>query len=45
MVGAGFASPNVGRAPGLENLDTTPGVTLVWANDVASIYRVERDIP
>jgi hypothetical protein len=32
----------VSRAPGLENLEDAPGLTEVWANDGATIYRVER---
>jgi hypothetical protein len=43
LVGEGFASPTVTRAPGLEDLDEVPGLELVWSNDVADIYRVERD--
>jgi hypothetical protein len=43
LVGEGFASPNVSRAPGLEHLDEVSGLDLVWSNDVADIYRVERD--
>ncbi|HEY4603348.1 MAG TPA: DUF6541 family protein [Blastococcus sp.] len=45
LVGDGFASPSpeVGRAPGLDNLDGAHGIELVWSNDVARIYRVHGD--
>jgi hypothetical protein len=42
LVGEGFATDTVSRAPGLENLEDAPGLTEVWANDGATIYRVER---
>ena len=42
VVGQGFATGTVSRAPGLEDLGNTPGLTEVWANDAATIYRVER---
>jgi uncharacterized protein DUF6541 len=42
VVGNGFATDTVFRAPGLENLDRTPGLTKVWSNEEATIYRVER---
>jgi hypothetical protein len=44
IVGDGFASPNVSRAPGLRHLDDMPGVHLVWSDDVAKIYRVDRNL-
>ncbi|WP_158545938.1 DUF6541 family protein [Blastococcus sp. TF02A-30] len=42
IVGEGFATDTVSRAPGLEGLDAVPGLTEVWSNDAATIYRVER---
>jgi hypothetical protein len=44
LIGDGFASPNHSRAPGLEDLENVPGLELVWSNDVADIYRVQRDV-
>ena len=44
VVGEGFASPNASRAPGLEDLQDVDGLELVWSNDVADIYRVERSV-
>lgn len=44
LVGDGFAAPTLKRAPGLDNLAEVPGLELVWSNDVASIYRVGRDV-
>jgi hypothetical protein len=44
LVGEGFASPNASRAPGLEDLQRVDGLELVWSNDVADIYRVERSV-
>jgi hypothetical protein len=45
LVGDGFATDTVSRAPGLEDLDDVPGLDEVWSNDDATIYRVERARP
>jgi hypothetical protein len=42
IVGQGFATNTVSRAPGLKDLEKAPGLTEVWSNDQATIYRVER---
>lgn len=42
LVGEGFATNTVVRARGLADLETVPGLTEAWSNDVATIYRVER---
>jgi hypothetical protein len=42
LVGNGFATDTVSRAPGLEGLDDVPGLDKVWSNGDATIYRVER---
>jgi hypothetical protein len=43
IVGEGFATGTVFRAPGLEQLAGVPGLTEVWSNEAATIYRVERN--
>jgi hypothetical protein len=42
LVGNGFATDTVSRAPGLEDLADVPGLDEVWSNGDATIYRVER---
>jgi hypothetical protein len=42
LVGNGFATNTVSRAPGLEDLDDVAGLDEVWSNGEATIYRVER---
>jgi hypothetical protein len=42
IVGNGFATGTVSRAPGLEDLGDVPGLTEVWSNADATIYRIER---
>lgn len=45
LVGEGFATNTVFRAVGLTDLDDVPGLTEVWSNDEARIYRVDRTTP
>jgi hypothetical protein len=42
LVGNGFATDTVSRAPGLEDLADVPGLDELWSNGDATIYRVER---